>query len=186
MVARQFISSQLVIRTPLYVVFWCGWIVGSVCKTPDTIRLSHVTAFPAPLAVVLGDQEISSSLSIFPCGEPVIQKSLQGDRRRVWGLCIAKAAILQWAKILKEVSFFLDWGMRAKHFLSSCSALGWSEQMLPQCFSLSSTPTYHLLHQSPHSPISSACFTSDPQSRPSICCTELRQYRRHLTLGIYN
>ena len=166
--------------------------VGSTCKTPNTIPSSRVAAFFSPY--LPGNQQISSSpVFLFPCGEVVIQKSLQTARKRLCGRRTVKVVIPRWGQklaghlkggaffflsVLRFMSIFcqmLNISFSFFFFLSCRRALGWSEQMLPQRFSLSSTPTYHLLHQSPSTPISSASLTSDPRSSPSICCTELRQ-----------
>lgn len=147
--------------------------------------------FLASFAVTPGDQEIPS---LPVCLSPVAKLSFRNlcrHRKWVWRcggwMCVPKGD-----DEITGASFFLDFFLKMLNFffffLSSCRALGCSEQMLPQCFSLSPTPTHHLLHQSPSTPISSASFTSDPPSRPSICCAELRQYclRRLLAPGIYN
>lgn len=135
--------------------FWCGWTVGSVCKTPDTIRLSHATAFPARFAVVPGDEDISSSLSIFPCGEPVIQKSLQGDRRQVVGAEHRKGcdpSVGQ--KNLNRSDFLFGLGLigiTAKHFFVflQCTWLIWTDAP-PVLLTIFNT---HLSSASPVSPL---------------------------------
>lgn len=74
---------------------------------------------------------------------------------------------------LRFIRLLFKWWAVFFFLPSSCSARGLSEQMLSRWFSLSQTPTHHLLHQFPHSSISYASFTSDPGSRPSICLTEI-------------
>lgn len=74
--------------------------MGSVCKTQNTIRLSRVTVFLAPFAVVLGDQEIPS-LPVYH--SPVANLSFRNLRRQRGSGCggprITKVVILQWAKL---------------------------------------------------------------------------------------
>lgn len=187
---KQSISCQLVGGAPP-AVRWCVlmWLIRGQSRAFTCCRLPH----PICCYAVRSSNPIFACLSLPPRGAPVIHKSLQLERKRAWGLWSFSGPEL--AEESKRSAFVFGLGRFRSiswkcwiFFWTSCGALGWSEQMLPQCFSLSSTPTYHLLHQSPSTPISSASFTSDPQSRPSICCTDLRQccLWRHLTPGIYN
>lgn len=165
--------------------------VGSARKTPNTIPSSRVAAFFSPHSAGKSTNLLVACLS-FPlrrgCHSEI---SADGVEAAVWAAHCQGGDPSMGQKLagnLKGGAFFFFlysglwafsvkcWTFLSFSFFSSCRrALGWSEQMLPQRFSLSSTPTYHLLHQSPSTPISSASLTSDPRSSPSICCTELRQ-----------
>ena len=167
--------------------------VGSICKTPNTIPSSRVATSFSPC--LPGNQLISSSpVFLFPlrrgCHSEICA---DGEEAAVWAahcqggdpsMGPKLAGNLKGGAFFRSVLRFMSIFCQLQYisfyiyiyiYMSCRRALGWSEQMLPQRLSLSSTPTYHLLHQSPSTPISSASLTSDPRSRPSICCTELRQ-----------
>ena len=93
--------------------------MGSVRKTLNTIRLFTCYCISQPICCCAGRSRNPTVACLsFPCGAPVIQGSLQSERKWVWGLCSwQRLRSSSGSKLAEqqEVSFF---SQVYKHFLN--------------------------------------------------------------------